>query len=245
MINIIIYEDNEEMQTLYREIIHSLLELKQTKIKYYIFSSYNKNIESKLQHITGEKIFILDIEVPGKSGLDLARTIRNNGDWMSSIIIISNYEYLRNTGFTSKVLMLDFISKRENIKKRLKEDLEEAYNILQIKECYTFQYNGELFHIPFYDILYFEKDSNNNYSFLHTENHSYQLKESITQIEKKLKYKSNFIKTHRSCIVNVKKITCFHPKEKIVFFGNHSINLISRKNIDILKKHLKPLQIIK
>lgn len=245
MINVIIYEDDEEMQILYQRVIHRFFSTRKRKIKFHIFPFYTRNLENKFHKITGKKIFILDIEVPGKSGLDLARSIRYNGDWMSPLIVITNYEYLKITGFTSKILMLDFISKRENIEKRLKESLETSYDILQLKDCYTFQYSGELFHIPFVDILYFEKDLNDNYTFLYTEANSYKIKENITQIEKKLVHNPNFLKVHRSCIVNVQRISSFLPKEKRIYFGIRSTNLIARENVELLKKSLNSTQITK
>lgn len=245
MINIIIYEDDEEMQELYRETVCTFFESRRKRIKFHIFPSYTKNLESKLKSISGKKVFILDIEVQGKSGLDLAREIRNNGDWMSPLIVITSYEHLRNTGFTSKMLMLDFISKRENVRMKLRESLETVCEILQMKDCYTFQYDGKLFHIPFDDTLYFEKDLNDNYTFLYTKDNCYKVKESITQIERKLEYQPSFLKVHRSCIVNTEQVSAFHLKEKKIYFGKYSTNLITRENIDSLKRALTPLQIIK
>lgn len=245
MISVIIYEDDKEMEELYQETIRKFFELRRKKVKFYIFPFYTRNLENKFKNIPGKKIYILDIEVEGKSGLDLARMIRSNGDWMSPLIVVTSYEHLRNTGFTSKILMLDFISKKENVKLKLRQSLETVCNILQMKDFYTFQYDGKLFHIPFEDTLYFEKDSNDNYTFMYTKNNCYKIKESITQIEKKLKYQPNFLKIHRSCIVNTNQISTFHLKEKRIYFGKYSTNLITREHIDSLKKSLNPLQIIK
>ena len=241
MINIIIYEDNEEMQKLYQEVVRSFFQSQKIKIKFYIFSSYIRNLEKKLASIPGKKLFILDIEVPGKSGLDLARTIRNEGDWMSPLMVITSYENLKSTGFTSKLLMLDFISKRENIRKRLWEALETVYDILHMKDTYTFQYNGKLFHVPFDDILYFEKDLNDNYTFLYTEDFAYKIKESITQIGKKLEQHSMFLKVHRSCIVNINQISMLNLKEKRIYLGKYSTNLITKECRDFLKKKLRTM----
>ena len=245
MINVIIYEDNKEMQILYQEVVRNFFHSQKIKIKFHIFSSYVRNLERKLASLPGKKLFILDIEVPGKSRLDLARTIRHEGDWMSPLMVITSYENLKNTGFTSKVLMLDFISKRENVRKRLKESLETVYDIFHMKDAYTFQYNGKLFHIPFDDILYFEKDLNDNYTFLYTEDFAYKIKESITQIGKKLEQHLMFLKVHRSCIVNINRISMFNVKEKRIYLGKYSTNLITREGRDFLKKKLRPMHIVK
>lgn len=245
MINIIIYEDNEESQKNYQEIIKSYFKKRNIKIQLYIFKHYIKNLEVKLRELKGKKIFILDVEVPGKSGLDLARIIRTSGDWQSPLIVVTSYEHLKNTGFTSKMLMLDFISKRENLEQRLAESLDVAYDILNITNSYTFQYNGELYHILYRDILYFEKDLNDNYCFLHTKDNTHRVKESIVQIEKDLEKYDNFIKTHRSCIINKDNIRYLDLKENIIYFENTSTNLITKANKEILKRTLHQSQLRK
>lgn len=238
MINIIIYEDNKDMQILYQEVVSEFFKQKKQKIKFHVFPAYVRNLENKFSNIPGKKIYILDIEVPGKSGLDLARSIRNTGDWMSPLIIVTSYEQLKNTGFTSKVLMLDFISKREDVKRRIKESLEAAFEIFHAKDSYTFQYNGQLFHVPFDNILYFEKDLNDNYTFLYTDDASYKIKESIIQIGKKLEYYQTFFKPHRSCIVNISRIDYLNLKESRIYLGKYSTDLITKGNCEILRKML-------
>lgn len=245
MINIIIYEDNEKMQDLYQETIYNFFTKRNQRIKFHIFNHYIKDLETKVFEIPGTKIFILDIEVPGKSGLDLARIIRSKGDWISPLIVVTSYEHLKNTGFTSKVLMLDFISKKENLKKRLNESLDVACDIISLNDSYTFQYNGELYHVNFDSILYFEKDLNDNYTFLYTKDDSYKIKESITQIEKKLKDNKQFLKIHRSCIINIHNVDHIDLKTNTIYLGEHYTNLITKESKEILKKRLSSYQIIK
>lgn len=245
MINCIIYEDNDEMIKLYQEIIKDYFSSKNQKIKFYVFEQYQKNLEIKLCNLKGKKIFILDIEVPGKSGLDLARIIRTNGDWNSPLIVITSYDHLKSTGFTSKMLMLDFILKKENIRKRLKESLSIVDNIIDTKNSYTFQYNGELYHVDYQNILCFEKDLNDNYTFLYTKQGSYKIKECIIQIEKSFHNNQNFFKIHRSCIININNITELDLKKNILHLGNYSTNLLTKENRNLLIKQLENYQIIK
>lgn len=243
MINCIIYEDNEMMQLMYREAINYFFAEKNIKIRFQCFCKYQANLENKIKNIGGNKIFILDVEVPGKSGLDFAREIRNGGDWISPMIVVTSYEHLKSTSFTGKMLMLDFISKKENIKKRLQEALEIAYNIFNIKESYTFQYNGELYHVDYQDILYFEKDNNDNYMFLYTKLENYKIKESINSIEKLLRKKRNFYKINRSCIVNINNITKIDSKKNTLYFDEYSTNILTKENCDTLKNFIREYQI--
>lgn len=238
MINCIIYEDNEKMQVLYQEIIRDYFNKIEKQVKFYIFDKYQKNLEKKLANINGSKFYILDIEVPGKSGLDLAREIRNDGDWESQLIIITSYEYLKNTSFTSKMLMLDFISKKDNLRNRLCESLIIVNDIINTCDNYTFQYNGELYHVNYQNILSFEKDLNDNYTFLYTNDKSYRIKDSITNIEKELLKHRCFFKIHRSCIINVNNIKDFDLENNILYLGDYSTNLLTKESRELLRKHL-------
>ena len=244
MINIIIYEDNKDMQNLYKRTLNRYFKAKREKTKLYIFDCYSRNLETKFRNIPGKKIYIMDIEVPGKSGLDLARNIRNSGDWMSPLIVITSYAHLRNTGFTSKVLMLDFICKREPVEKRLIETLDIIYEMVSDCSNYTFQYNGEVFQVPFDDILYFEKDLNDNYTFLYTKYNCYKINESILQIDKKLENNSQFFKTHRSCIINLDNVSYLDYSDSTIIMGERNIKLITNQKKNKLKKILSSEQII-
>ena len=242
MISCIIYEDNEDMQVLYKEIVKAYFSARGFKVSFYTFNSYKKGLENKLCDLPGKKMFILDIEVPGKSGLDLARIIRTSGDWLSPMIVVTSYDHLKSTGFTSKMLMLDFISKKENLKNRLQESLITAENIFNDNSDYTFQYNGELHHVEYQDILSFEKDLNDNYTFLYTKKKKFKIKESIVTIEKEILQDSRFFKVHRSCIINVDNITEFDHKNNILYLGDYSTNLLSKENRDAFKKRLASLE---
>lgn len=245
MINCIIYEDNEKMQETYKKIVNDFFKDKNIYISFHIYNKYSPNLEKKLLNIEGGKLYILDIEVPGKSGLDLARIIRNSGDWNSPLIVVTSYDHLKNTGFTSKMLMLDFISKKENIELRLKESLELANIIIDNNESYIFQYDGELYHIEYRNILYFEKDLNDNYTFLYTKKDVYKIKESIIQIESIIKENKSFIKTHRSCIVNIENIDYLDIDNNTLHFKGYSTKLLTKESRELLRQSLRPEQIRK
>lgn len=245
MVNIIIYEDSKKIQDKYKSIIKSFFDLRGKKVCFHIFDCYNDNLELELASIIGKKIFILDVEVPGKSGLDLARNIRSNDDWKSPIIIITSHEQLRNVSFIGKLLTLDFISKREDVYEKLVESLKVAYQIIYKDDFFTFQYCGELHHISYKDILYFEKDINDNYTFLVTKDNSYKIKDNIRNIENYLIINSSFLKIHRSCIINTDNIDRFDSKNNIIYFNKCSIDLLSRNKKNLLIEKLQRNQIVR
>ena len=170
MINFIIYEDDKKFREKYISIILKLLGNQKIAYRIVEIDKYERGTLSKIKDLVGKKIFIFDIEVPGKSGLDLAREIRNNGDWISPMIIVTTHDNLKSYAFTSRMLMLDFISKFYNCEENLKDTLKIALDIINNHKSLNFQYNGELVQIPYDDILFIEKNVEDAYSTVVTKN---------------------------------------------------------------------------
>lgn len=238
MLNFIIYEDYRKMRDLYEKIIDQFVGTKKEEYNIIKISEFNRSSQKKLEKLEGRKIYIVDLKVPGKSGYDFAREIRSSGDWKSQIIIISALDHLRNDIFMGKMLALDFISKKEDVATRLEETLEVAYNISTTDRFFSFRSGRELLHVPYRDILYFEKDLNDNYTSVITKQNTYKIKKSILQIEKILEQDLRFLKTHQSCIVNLYNIKSVDLSRKIINFGEKQTSLLSREHKKILKERL-------
>lgn len=238
MINFIIYEDNKMWQEHYRNAILKVIGHKKDNYHILKIDRYTKENKAKIDALLGKKIFLLDLEVPGKSGLDLAREIRNAGDWRSQIIIITSHECFKEEGFTSKILMLDFITKNGNLEEKITDAIIIALRIHSYYKSFNFTYNNELYQIPYNDILYFEKDLNHNYTSIITKNNSYKIKQSITKIEIELLSEPYFFKTHQSCIVNLKNIEKVDLSNNIIYFAKHKIDLLSRNKKKALKEKM-------
>lgn len=235
MVNFIIYEDEKKYREKYISIILKIVGSMKIAYRIIEFDKCEKDTLSKIKDLVGKKIFILDIEVPGKSGLDLAREIRKTGDWKSPMIIVTTHEQLKNSAFTSKILMLDFISKFYNCEESLKETLILTFDIIESNPSLNFQYNGELYQIPYEDILFIEKNVDDMYSTVVTRQERIKIKKMIGNIEEELSKEPRFFRTHRSCIVNVDNVTRVELRACIMHFGKISTPLLSRDR----KKELK------
>ena len=233
--NFIIYEDEKDYAKRYKNAINKLLVSTNLKYKIIEISEYTSKTEEELEKIEGNKCFILDIEVPGKTGLELAR----KGDWTSPIIIITSHEEFKTVGYTGKILMLNFISKAEDLEKQLIDSLETALEINMANKSLCYSNKGELFYIPYQDILYIEKSLNDNTSNIVTKSHMYNIRKTIKELEEELSNTIDFIKTHRSCIVNIKNIKHIDFENNIIKFANKETNLISRTHKKGLKERLK------
>ena len=114
MVNFIIYEDKDYIRKEYESIIHKLMGENDAAYRIYQFASYNNQVNSFIKSNSGLNIFILDIEVPGKSGLDLAREIRASGDMESQLIIVTAHKEMLENTFLNRSLVLNFVSKFDN-----------------------------------------------------------------------------------------------------------------------------------
>ena len=100
---------------------------------------------------------------------------------------------------------------------------------------------GELYYIPHQDILYIEKSLNDNTSNIVTKNKAYNIRKTIKELEVELGNTINFIKTHRSCIVNLNNIIHIDFENNIIAFVNKEIDLLSRSHKKNLKERLKEI----
>ena len=237
--NFIIYEDEKDYAKRYKNVINKLL--MPTNLNYEIkeINEYTEDTEYELERICGNKTFILDIEVPGKTGLELARSIRKNGDWTSPIIIVTSHDEFKSVGYTGKILMLNFISKSDELEKQLYDSLETALEINMANKSLRYTNKGELYNIPHQEILYIEKSLNDNTSNIVTKSHIYNLRKTIKELEEELSNSIDFFKTHRSCIVNLKNVKHIDFENNVIFFVNKKIDLISRSNKKALKERLR------
>lgn len=226
MIEFIIYQNELQLDEYYKMIIFNLLGCREEEFKIYEYNNYEKEK-------SGNKIYLLCTKNL-KQSLEKANEIRNIGDWNSQIIIISNLE---DNIKHNKLLILDYINMDENLKDNLKSTLLIAYKILTSKETFNFVSNKEIYNISYRDILYIEKSINLNHCLLYTKNNCYIVKNTIKEIETQLD-PTCFMKTHRSCIINLLNIKCYNYTTNTVHFCNREISLISREKRAFLKEKL-------
>lgn len=237
MMNFIIYEDDKKWQQQYKNTILKIVGKSNINYTILTMDNYLSLQKNQIFHKSGKKIYILDLEVPGKNGLDFAHEIRKNGDWKSPIIVITSHEKFKNKGYTSKILMLNFIIKNKNCMKELENTLNLALDITKSYPSFNFTYDKKYYQIPYEDILYFEKNINDNYTSIITKNDTYLIKESIKKLKMQLEAIPFFFQTHQSCIINLKNIKKIDFHTNQIYFLNKKISLLSRNK----KKELKVL----
>ena len=229
MINFIIYEDEEYFYNLYQKVIHVFMGGNNDHYKIYIYKEYSEEMIDFIKNLSGQNIYILDIEVKGKSGIDLAREIRKyKKSFDNQIIIATAHQDLVENAFHRKLLMVDFISKFDSLEDNLILSFRTSYEYFNENKFLSYKQDGEIIRIPYNDILFIEKDTYEDCLYIETTDNRYKYNGSISKIEKQLDDDQRFFKTHRSCIVNTFKITRLNVSIPEIKFKDKSTNCLSR-----------------
>ena len=202
------------------------------------FTRYDEEFEKLIRTPGEQKVYILDIELPKVSGLEIASEIRENGDWESMIIFVSAHPECKDDIFFSRLMALDFISKYFNYEKRLEESLMKVLDIYNIKNTLIFNYDYVTYRIPVNKILYIEKLTGDKKCLIVTENgKKYEVVSTLKNLMKKLT--TDFYQSHKSCVVNITKISeVDYIDNLITFYNNVQTNLLSARCKKGLKQYI-------
>lgn len=144
-------------------------------------------------------LFILDIEFPYLSGIEIAETIRMNNNTCPIIFITNFKEYMEKV---FKVNTFDYILKPAT-KDKLYPALNRAIKYLDLDDSkFTFTFNKVFYSLSYREIIYFEK--NKRSVLIHTPSDIY---ETILLTKTLLsKINDDFVQVHTSFIVNARYV---------------------------------------
>ena len=217
MINFIICDDVKQYREMVEHIVASYMMKNKLEYRTHVFEDYDsdflKIVESKLSF----KVYILDIETPTRSGIDIARFIRNK-DVDSVLIFLTGHQELGHVVMKNDFLFLSYINKFDDCEKRLTKSLDKALQMFKVKSVVRFQDNGVVYTIPQDDILYITRDSVERKCVIVTDYSEFHVGKSLSELEAMVN--DNFVKTHRACLMNKKRILSFSKSQKEVVFDN-------------------------
>ena len=186
----------------------------------------------KLESSRNTGIYFLYIDLNSSmNGMKLAQQIRLF-DPRGFIIFITAHSELSYMTFQYRVEAMDFV---------LKDNPAEAE--LKIKECllnamerytlqtnrthkvYTIETNGRKISIDYEDILFFETSGNIHKVILHAKDRQIEFPSTIKELTNELG--CDFVRCHRSFLVNQKNIKEIDTKNRIVHFSNGETCLMS------------------
>lgn len=236
MINFIICDDNDFVRKTNERIVVKSAMLYDFDYTISNFKKYDSKLGSLIKNQNYTKVYILDLELPSKSGIDIAREIRKN-DWESIIIILTSHDELELKLLKEKLLIYDFISKFDNYEEKLIASLKEVIKKISSIKTLTIMSERELHNVKLDDILYIYRDSLIHKTIIVTNDDEFLVRESLLNLSEKLD--SRFYQTHRACFVNIEKIKSIDFKNNIIYFTNEmSIDYLSRNNKKGLREKL-------
>ncbi|MDE7298745.1 MAG: LytTR family DNA-binding domain-containing protein, partial [Lachnospiraceae bacterium] len=145
-------------------------------------------------------ILLLDVEMKGMSGLELAKQLRQDGLRAEIVFITSHFE-LCGEGY--EVDALHYLVKPVS-KERLNAVLDRAAQRLSVEApSVVIACDGETIKLPEQDILYVEAFL--HYVAIYTAAREYRVHENFSAFEAKLS--DDFFRPHRSYLVSLKHVT--------------------------------------
>lgn len=145
-------------------------------------------------------ILLLDVEMEGMSGLELARQLRRDGLRAEIIFITSHFE-LCGEGY--EVDALHYLIKPVS-GERLHTVLDRAAQRLSVEApSIVISCEGETVKLPEQEILYIEAFL--HYIAIYTANREYRIRENLSAVEKRLS--DDFFRPHRSYLLSLKHVT--------------------------------------
>ena len=188
----------------------SLLESYVNKIPFLKLTGKYSSAVSAMQNIATEKVDVLflDIQMPGVNGMDFAYTISDN----TRVIFTTAFSEYAVEGY--RVNALDYLLKPFSFEEFIVA-AKKALNWFEIKIGIFVKSEYKYLHILYKDIDYIEglKD----YVKIYTESDNKPILSlmSLKQLEEELPFE-NFIRVHRSYIINMDKIDSVNKKRIVI-----------------------------
>ena len=146
MINFIVCDDNKEVLKKVEKIINNSMMDNDMGYEIHLFKDYDSKFKEIIKAKKPNKIYILDIETPTSSGIDIARKIRNI-DYNSTIIFLTAHEELGYTILQKEFLFLSFINKYDNYEPKLTRVLKTALKRMNSNQMLKYTQHGIIYTI--------------------------------------------------------------------------------------------------
>ncbi|MBS6023427.1 MAG: response regulator transcription factor [Paeniclostridium sordellii] len=219
MLNIVICEDEIEQQEILKDYLEQILNEINRKYEILIFNSGEALFNNYPENID---IFLLDIQMDGLNGMEVARKIRQIDKKEVEIIFTTSLiEYIQEGYEVRAYRYLLKPIKLEDLKKHIILCIEE---LTKNKESYiAVNEKNNTCKVKISEITYIEIQKRE--MTIHTINEDYTINSSMSKLENELS-KYNFYRCHKSFMVNIDFIK--NIKQYIAILDNKEEVPISR-----------------
>ena len=239
--NFIIVESDKNIKSKINNLIKMYFYDLNIYYNIYNYDIFSNDTYNDIKKISGIKMYLIDTKTKCTRGKCIADKIRDINDQLSIVI----YFIEKNTNILELIqqsMVFDIILKDEDFINKLCYSFDRAYEYINRYKAFSFTFYNEIFRIPYDEIFFIVKNVNSDSVTIYTRDNSFTNYCTIKNIELNLKDDPRFFKTHRSCIINLFKVSYYDKVfNEIEFTNSERINLICRskkKELEIkLKEH--------
>lgn len=229
MIEFIICDDDKKFLEKVEVMVNKIMLKKDIEYKILKFYDYDQKFLNCLLKKETPRIYILDIEAPSRSGINIGKIIRKQ-DLESQIIFLTGHEELGNLLLRKDINFFAFINKFEGFESRLKKNIESSLLTLGKKRFLEIKDKKIYYRFSLQNILYITRDSVERKTVIYTDNGIHSINKSLTEITEMLD--DRFIQTHRSCYINKDRaVEINYRKKKVIFDTGAVIDMVSSNYI--------------
>lgn len=202
MLNIAVCDDDGCMLSRLEELVGNFFRTHCVDVKILAYQS-GENLRYDLQDGFCYDLFLLDIEMPGTDGMELAKEIHDGLPAAGIIFITSHLEY---AVAAYEYAVFRYISK-SMLEEKLPAALEDFYKlyVLERSSYYRIQVKSHVEQLPFRDILYILKEG--KYAVFHLRSgRTASVRRSLSQVYGEIG-QEYFYLADRGCIINLANVT--------------------------------------
>lgn len=234
MLNIFVCEDNDVQRRNIVEIIQNTVLIEELDMQLVLDAGDPYVLLEKVRTSQSTGVYFLDIDLSSNmNGMKLAQQIRLY-DPRGFIIFITAHSELSYMTFQYRVEAMDFVLKDNpaEAKVKIRECLLNAMERYTLQtnrthKVYTIEINGRKISVDYDDILFFETSGNIHKLILHGKDRQIEFSGTMKELADTLG--SDFVRCHRSFLVNKKNIKEVDAKNRILYFANGETCLISTR----------------
>ncbi len=234
MLDIFVCEDHDAQRRTIVQTIQNTVLIEELDMQLALDAGDPYVLLEKVKASQNTGIYFLDIDLNSSmNGMKLAQQIRLF-DPRGFIIFITAHSELSYMTFQYRVEAMDFVLKDNpaEAKVKIRECLlnaMERYTLQTNKahKVYTIEAGGRKISVDYDDIFFFETSSNIHKVILHAKGRQIEFSSSIKKLTSTLS--GNFVRCHRSFLVNKNNIKEVDAKNRIIYFTNGETCLMSTR----------------
>lgn len=162
-------------------------------------------------------IAILDIEMPGISGLELSQKLKASNPDVLIIVLTSFSNYLDSA---MKIQVFRYLSKPIDIERFNRNFLEAIEKCREISKQIIIQNSTSVYTVKTKDILYIENQKHG--SVVVTKHHKFDTNKKPTEWDEIINQPNCFVFSHKSFLVNLQNVVNFN-KHSATFQGDKDL----------------------